>query len=456
MQEINASIDFDKALFAAGHRRQPRPCPHAGRSGHHFGGGREADRRGPRHDRGRDRARDSFTFSRELEDIHMHVEARLRELIGDPAGRLHTARSRNDQVATDLRLWVRERASTRSTARSHAPAAGARREGREIRRRRDAGLHAPAERPARHLRPSPSRLCRDVCARPRPLRRLPQAAERIAARRRGARRHRVSDRPRARRPRRSASTARRRTRSTPSPTAISRWRRWPPPRSAAVHLSRFAEEIVLWATPQFGFVQLSDRFTTGSSIMPQKRNPDAAELVRAKTGRIIGDLDRAARRHEGPAARLFEGHAGGQGAGLRRAAEPVAFARRDDRHGPGHDARPRDDARSGRRPAMRPRPTSPTGWCARPGCPSAKRITSSGGSSRKPRRRGVALEDLPLEAMQAVHPTITQAVYGVLSVEASVASRTSYGGTAPENVRSGGARLDRSPCGRDRAAESDA
>ena len=87
---------------------------------------------------------------------------------------------------------------------------------------------------------------------------------------------------------------------------------------AATHLSRFAEEIVLWTTPQFGFVRLSDAFSTGSSIMPQKRNPDAAELVRGKTGRIVGALDRPAHGDEGPAARLFQGHAGGQGGRVRR------------------------------------------------------------------------------------------------------------------------------------------
>ena len=101
----------------------------------------------------------------------------------------------------------------------------------------------------------------------------------------------------------------------------------------AVHLSRFAEEIVIWTTPQFGFVRLSDRFTTGSSIMPQKRNPDAAELVRAKTGRIVGALHGAARRDEGPAARLRQGHAGGQGRRVRRAPRPVALHRRDGRDG---------------------------------------------------------------------------------------------------------------------------
>ena len=107
---------------------------------------------------------------------------------------------------------------------------------------------------------------------------------------------------------------------------------------AATHLSRFAEEIVLWTTPQFGFVRLSDAFSTGSSIMPQKRNPDAAELVRGKTGRIFGALIGLLTVMKGPAARLFEGHAGGQGGRVRRVPHARALPRRDDGNGRGHDA----------------------------------------------------------------------------------------------------------------------
>ena len=145
------------------------------------------------------------------------------------------------------------------------------------------------------------------------------AAERHAARRRRARRHLVPDRPRHDREGARASTGRWRIRSTPCPTATSCMETLAAAAIASVHLSRFAEEIVIWTSPLFGLVKLSDKFTTGSSIMPQKRNPDAAELVRAKTGRVVGALDRAADRDEGPAARLSEGHAGGQGRRHRRA-----------------------------------------------------------------------------------------------------------------------------------------
>ena len=204
---------------------------------------------------------------------------------------------------------------------------------------------------------------------------------------------------------------------------------------AAVHLSRFAEEIVLWTTPQFGFVKLSDKFTTGSSIMPQKRNPDAAELMRAKVGRIAARVPGPAHGHEGPAARLFQGHAGGQGAGLRRPRQPGARRRRHDRHGRRHGAQRGGHAGGGRAAAIRPPPTSPTGWCGPSSCRSARPTTSRAASSQRRRRRIYLWTSCPLAAMQAVEPRITADVFTVLSPEKSVASRTSYGGTAPQNVR---------------------
>ena len=155
---------------------------------------------------------------------------------------------------------------------------------------------------------------------------------------------------------------------------------------AAVHLSRFAEEIVIWSSPLAGLVRLSDKFTTGSSMMPQKRNPDAAELVRAKTGRIVGALDGALGGDQGIAARLSEGSARGQGRRDRRDRRAGVVARRDDRHG----ARPRarrgaDEGKSPAR-AIRPPPISPTGSPARSSCRSATPITSPAGSSpRRPR-----------------------------------------------------------------------
>ena len=230
-----------------------------------------------------------FEFSTRLEDIHMNVEARLAELIGAAAGRLHTARSRNDQVAVDFRLWVK-RELERTAAALKGLIARVPRPRRGTRRDRHAWLHPSADGAAGDLRPSLHGLCRDV--RPRPVA--------------GARRHRrrMDESPLG-----AAALA-----GTGFPidrhhTAAALGFREPTRNSidsvsdrdfaleflalaaiAATHLSRLAEEIVIWSTPQFGFVRLSDAFSTGSSIMPQKKNPDAAELVRAKTGRVNGHL----------------------------------------------------------------------------------------------------------------------------------------------------------------------
>ena len=195
------------------------------------------------------------------------------------------------------------------------------------------------------------------------------------ARRGRARRHLVSDRPRHDGEGTGLRPRRRPIRSTPSPTAISRSNSSRGAAIAAMHLSRFAEEIVLWLTEPFRFVRLSDAFTTGSSIMPQKRNPDAAELVRAKAGRLLGALTGLFGGDEGPAARLCQGHAGRQGAGVRCRRHLVAVPSRDDRHGARHEARQSGDAARSPRPASAPRPIWPTGWCGIWASRSAKRIT---------------------------------------------------------------------------------
>ena len=192
MQEINASIGFDKALAPQDIRASKAHAAMLAAQGI------ISKDDAKKINAGLDKVLaeiegGTFQFSRALEDIHMNVESRLKELIGEPAGRLHTARSRNDQVATDFRLWVRDWIDA---ARSGAggPATGARPQGRDPRRAGHAGLHAPAAGPAGHLRPSPAGLCRDAGPRPRPLRRCPQAAQRMPAGRRRAGRHVVPDR----------------------------------------------------------------------------------------------------------------------------------------------------------------------------------------------------------------------------------------------------------------------
>ena len=250
-----------------------------------------------------------FDFKRALEDIHMNVESRLAELIGPAAGRLHTARSRNDQVATDFKLWVRETidaldgGARRLSARAGGKGAGACRHG-------DARLHASAKRAAGDLRPSSARLCGNGGARPRPaadararLNESPLGAGALAGTSFSLDRDMTAKELGFARPMANSLDAvsdRDFVLETLSAAAI-----------CSVHLSRFAEEIVLWCSPLAGLLTLSDKFTTGSSMMPQKRNPDAAELVRAKAGRIVGALNGAVDRDERAAARVSKRHAGG-------------------------------------------------------------------------------------------------------------------------------------------------
>ena len=194
MEEINASIDFDRHLFRQDIAASKAHAAMLAKQGIITADDARKIARGldtilSEIESGK------FEFKRALEDIHMNVESRLAELIGPAAGRLHTARSRNDQVATDFRLWMRDAIDRLDQALGAYQQALAR-EGVGACRHRDAGLHPSADRPAGHLRPSSAGLCRDGRARPRPVRRCAQAAERIPARRRRARRHRLPDRPR--------------------------------------------------------------------------------------------------------------------------------------------------------------------------------------------------------------------------------------------------------------------
>src|SRR5712691_95726 len=287
LEEINASIDFDRALYAqdiAGSKAHVSMLAKQG-----IIGAEDADKIA----RGLDTILSEiesgkFKFTRALEDIHTHVEARLAELIGPAAGRLHTARSRNDQVATDTRLWIRA-----AIDRLDAALAGLQQALAE-----KALLHAATVMPGfthlqtaqpvtfgHHLLAYVEMLARDrgrlADARKR-LNESPLGAAALAGTSFPIDRDLTAkalgfDRPAANSL--DAVSDRDFALETLAAAAI-----------AAVHLSRFAEEIVIWASPSFGLVKLSDRFTTGSSIMPQKRNPDAAELVRAKPGRIIGAL----------------------------------------------------------------------------------------------------------------------------------------------------------------------
>jgi argininosuccinate lyase len=430
MQEINASIDFDKALYAediAGSKAHAQMLADQGiisaKDAKQIVAGLDTI--------ASEIAAGNFTFSRALEDIHSHVEARLRELIGDAAGRLHTARSRNDQVATDLKLWVRN-AVDEIDGQLHALQSALAARAEEFAGAVMPGFtHLQSAQPVtfgHHLLAYVEMLSRDrgrfADCRKR-LNESPLGAAALAGTafpidRKATAKALGFDRPTAN----SLDSVADRDFALEAMAAAS---------ICVVHLSRFAEEIVLWATPQFGFVSLSDRFTTGSSIMPQKRNPDAAELVRAKTGRIFGDLLGLLVVMKGlPLAyskdmqedkeRIFDA--------LPSLSLSLAAVT-----GMVLDMTPDVAKMRGAAGAGYATATDLADWLVREaGLPFREAHHVVGRIVSEAAKRGVALEDLPLEIMQAAHPKITRTVYKVLSVEASVASRTSQGGTAPRNV----------------------
>jgi argininosuccinate lyase len=373
-----------------------------------------------------------FAFKRALEDIHMNVEGRLAELIGPAAGRLHTARSRNDQVATDFRLWVRDaiddldgglkryQRALAETALAHADTV------------MPGFTHLQTAQPVtfgHHLLAYVEMAARDrgrfADARKR-ANECPLGAAALAGTSfpvdRAMTAHALGfDRPAANSL--DAVSDRDFVLETLAAAAIT-----------SVHLSRFAEEIVMWTSPLIGFLRLSDKFTTGSSIMPQKRNPDAAELVRAKTGRIIGALDALLIVMKGlPLAYQKDMQEDKEGAIDALAALALSIAAMTGMVGDMtvDAARMRAAAGAGYATA-----TDLADWLVRHlHMPFRDAHHVTGRIVAAAEQAAVDLDRLPLDAMQAIEPRITAAVFDVLSVEHSVASRTSFGGTAPDNVR---------------------
>jgi argininosuccinate lyase len=374
----------------------------------------------------------AFPFSAALEDIHMNVEARLKALVGEPAGRLHTARSRNDQVATDFRLWVR--------ARIDDALVGIAALQRALVDQAEAGAdwvmpgftHLQTAQPVtwgHHMLAYVEMLARDAGrfrdARGR-LNECPLGAAALAGTsfpidRAMTARELGFDRPMANSL--DAVSDRDFALEFLSAAAI-----------CAMHLSRLAEEIVIWSSAQFRFVTLSDRFSTGSSIMPQKKNPDAAELLRAKVGRILGAT-----------VALFTVMKG----------LPLAYSKdmQEDKEqvfdaadtlllclaameGMVRDLTANRGALEAAAAAGFSTATDLADWLVRAaGLPFREAHHVTGRIVRLAEERGCDLPELPLDAMQTVHPAITAEVFGVLGVHNSVASRTSFGGTAPARVR---------------------
>jgi argininosuccinate lyase len=373
-----------------------------------------------------------FEFRRDREDIHMNVEARLADLIGPAAGRLHTARSRNDQVAVDFRMWVRAR--TDQTAASL--------------KKLISTLLAKAEAHSATVMPGFTHL---QSAQPvtfghhlmayvemfgRDLSRFQDARERMNECPLGAAALAGTGFPIDRHATAKALAFREPTRNSIDSVSDRDFALEFMAAAAicAVHLSRFAEEIVLWSTPQFGFIRLSDAFSTGSSIMPQKKNPDAAELVRAKTGRINGNLiglltvmkglplayskdmqeDKEATFDAAESLELGLAAMTGMVADMDISTTAMKKA-----------------AGSGFSTA-----TDLADWLVRVvGIPFREAHHVTGRAVALAEKSKLPLEKLKLEDLQAIHPGITADIFTVLGVEKSVRSRTSFGGTAPAQVK---------------------
>ena len=431
MEEINASIDFDRHLFrqdiaaskahAAMLAKQGIiPADDARKIAHGLDTILSEIEAG------------KFEFKRALEDIHMNVESRLAELIGPAAGRLHTARSRNDQVATDFRLWVRATLDALDEA-----LAGYQR--------------ALAEKALEHAATVMPGFTHLQTAQPVTFGHHLLAYVEMAARDRG----RFAD-------------ARKRGNESPLGAAALAGTAFPLDRAmtakalgftrpmansldavsdrdfvlealsaaaiTAVHLSRFAEEIVLWCSPLVGLVSLSDKFTTGSSIMPQKRNPDAAELVRAKTGRIVGALQALLIVMKGlPLAYQKDMQEDKEGAIDALSALSLSIAAMT---GMVCDMTPDVERMRAAAGQGYSTATDLADWLVRTlKMPFREAHHVTGRIVALAAADGVPLHELPLDAMQAIEKRITKDVFAVLSVDRSVNSRVSLGGTAPKNVR---------------------
>jgi argininosuccinate lyase len=431
MEEINASIDFDRKLAMqdiAGSQAHVAMLASQGIIGP---ADAEAIAAGLVQVKGEIEA-GAFVFSRALEDIHMNVEKRLTEIVGPAAGRLHTARSRNDQVAVDFKLWTRDAIDALDGQMAELQRVLSQRALECAELVMPGFTHLQSAQPVtfgHHLLAYVEMLARDrgrlADARKR-LNECPLGAAALAGTsfpidRRMTAEALGFDRPTAN----SLDSVADRdfALETLSAAAI-----------AATHLSRLAEEIVLWTTPQFGFIKLSDAFATGSSIMPQKRNPDAAELTRAKTGRVVGALVGLLMVMKGlPLAYAKDMQEDKEGAfdALQTLSLCVAAMT-----GMVRDMAPDAKRMKAAAGAGYATATDLADWLARTlKMPFREAHHATGRIVALAAARGVALEKLPLGEMQGVEPRITQEVYGVLGVERSVKSRTSYGGTAPANVR---------------------
>lgn len=431
MEAINASIDFDKRLYREDIAGSIAHAQMLGAQGIISAADAAEIRRGLELVRA-EIEEGRFAFSKAREDIHMNVEARLAELIGPAAGRLHTARSRNDQVAVDFRLFVK------GAARDLDRALRALQEALIARAEEHAATvmpgftHLQAAQPVtfgHHCLAYVEMAARDRGRVQDAIRRMdesPLGAAALAGTGFPIDRHRTAEALGFREPtRNSLDSVSDRDYALEFLAAAS---------ICATHLSRLAEEIVIWSTPQFDFVRLSDAFSTGSSIMPQKKNPDAAELVRAKTGRIAGSLVALLTIMKGlplsyskdmqeDKEQVFDA--------VDSLALAIAAMTGMVSDLQVNAAKMRAAAGAGFSTA-----TDLADWLVRElGLPFREAHHVTGRVVALAEERRVALEDLALADLQSIEGRIGEEIYSVLSVDASVASRTSFGGTAPEGVR---------------------
>ncbi len=436
MAEINNSIGFDRKLWRQDIRGSLAHAAMLARAGILAPADEAAIRTGLEAI-GAEIEAGRFSFQDDLEDIHMNIEARLTERIGEAGKRLHTGRSRNDQVATDFRLWVRDAIDGLDAQAAGLMRALADRAAEHAADPMPGFTHLQTAQPVtfgHHLLAYVEMLHRDrgrLADARRRLNECPLGAAALAGTSFPIDRHATAaalgfDRPAANSL--DAVSDRDFALEFLGTAAI-----------CAVHLSRLAEEIVIWTSAPFGFIRLSDAFTTGSSIMPQKRNPDAAELARAKTGRIMGALVALLTVMKGlPLAYAKDTQEDKEPVFDAADALALSLAAME---GMVRDLRP-DTARmramagSGFSTA-----TDLADWLVRVlHLPFRTAHHVTGRLVAAAEAKGCDLADLSLAEMQAVEPGITESVFAVLTVDASVASRTSYGGTAPANVAREAAR----------------
>ena len=431
MEEINASIDFDKKIYKEDIKGSSAHAAMLAAQGIISAADYDEIEKGLKTILAEIES-GKFVFSRKLEDIHMNIEARLAELIGPAAGRLHTARSRNDQVALDFRLWVREETDKTIQSIRHLIETLLDRADQEVETLMPGFTHLQVAQPitlGHHLMAYVEMFGRD-------LSRMHDARERMNESPLGAAALAGTSFPTDRFMTAKALGFREPTRNSIdsvsdrdfaleflSATAI-----------CAIHLSRLAEEIVIWSTAQFNFIHLPDSFSTGSSIMPQKKNPDAAELVRAKTGRINGSLIALLTIMKGlPLAyskdmqedkeQVFDA---AQSLELSLAAMAGMIG----------DLEVNRDVMKKAAGSGYSTATDLADWLVRKlGLPFREAHHITGHAVALAEKKKCNLSDLTLEDLKTVYPDITEDVFDVLSVEKSVQSRKSYGGTAPQEVR---------------------